>query len=260
MAQTNQNIYQKMLQATEKINRVAKNLKVELNKTSSYKAVGEADILEAVKPIESELGIYSYPHHRTIIKEEEFITTTQYGNKSTLFLRMETTYRFVNVDNPTEFIDIKAYGDGTDTQDKAPGKAMTYSDKYALMKAYKIITGDDPDQFGSQEMAKKTPPKAPPKATPPQKNSYAMVENDDMPDAFKTPEEIEAEREAEALKTAPLTNLHKTAFEELCKAKGVKSNYDLETMNFGEYAKLVKQLDAMPDKKTSQSNLDLGGK
>jgi len=28
---------------------------------------------------------------------------------------------------------------------------MTYADKYALMKAYKIITGDDPDQDPSKE-------------------------------------------------------------------------------------------------------------
>lgn len=28
---------------------------------------------------------------------------------------------------------------------------MTYGDKYALMKAYKIITGDDPDQTGSPD-------------------------------------------------------------------------------------------------------------
>lgn len=28
---------------------------------------------------------------------------------------------------------------------------MTYSDKYALLKAYKMITGDDPDQTPSGE-------------------------------------------------------------------------------------------------------------
>ena len=31
---------------------------------------------------------------------------------------------------------------------------MTYADKYALMKAYKIITGDDPDQEHSPDTAK----------------------------------------------------------------------------------------------------------
>ena len=56
-----------------------------------------------------------------------------------------------------------AYGDGVDTYDKAPGKAMTYADKYALMKAYKISTGDDPDQEASPEECPKTK-----KATPEQ--------------------------------------------------------------------------------------------
>ena len=29
---------------------------------------------------------------------------------------------------------------------------MTYADKYALLKAYKIVTGDDPDQNGSEDL------------------------------------------------------------------------------------------------------------
>ena len=66
-------------------------------------------------------------------------------------MRLEITYRFVNVDKPEEFIEIKSYGDGIDSGDKAPGKAMTYGDKYALMKGYKISTGDDPDKDASPE-------------------------------------------------------------------------------------------------------------
>lgn len=67
-------------------------------------------------------------------------------------MRIETVYRFVNVDKPEEYIDMVSYGDGVDSQDKAPGKAMTYADKYALLKAYKIQTGDDPDANGSGEL------------------------------------------------------------------------------------------------------------
>ena len=66
-------------------------------------------------------------------------------------MRIETTYRFVNLDNPSEYIETTVYGDGLDTGDKAPGKAMTYADKYALMKAYKLSTGDDPDKEASPE-------------------------------------------------------------------------------------------------------------
>ena len=41
--------------------------------------------------------------------------------------------------------------EGIAPQDKGSGKAMPYADKYALMKAYKISTGDDPDQNASVE-------------------------------------------------------------------------------------------------------------
>ena len=53
------NIYQKMSAITDEINKVAKNLKVGVGQ-SSYKAVGESDVLEAVKPIEIKHGVYSY--------------------------------------------------------------------------------------------------------------------------------------------------------------------------------------------------------
>lgn len=160
------NIYQKMLRATEKISKVAKNLSVEIGKNSSYKAVSEADVLEAVKPVEIELGIYSYPIKREIVETQVLETVKEYNGTRTeskqLFMRLEVTYRFINVHNPTEYIDITTYGDGVDSQDKAPGKAMTYADKYALLKAYKIQTGEDPDKEGSGELksAKKEVAKA----------------------------------------------------------------------------------------------------
>lgn len=147
------NIYQKMLNVQSELNAVAKNLSVGVGR-NSYKAVGEADVLAAVKPIEAKHGIYSYPYDRRIVSEQIMTTESDYNGKVTKknnqFIRVETTYRFVNTDKPDEYVDIKSYGDGVDSQDKAPGKAMTYSDKYALLKAYKIITGDDPDQNYSQ--------------------------------------------------------------------------------------------------------------
>ena len=142
------NIHQRMLKATDEIGRVVKGLSVEMGGGRSYKAVSEGDILAAVKPVEIVNGIYSYPVHRSLIESE--ILTKSSGSTSQ-FMRTETVYRFVNVDNPTDYIEQTTYGDGIDSGDKAPGKAMTYADKYALMKAYKIETGDDPDQHASEE-------------------------------------------------------------------------------------------------------------
>jgi hypothetical protein len=154
------NIYEKMLHATDKIGTVQKKLKIQLP-SGSYKAVAEADILDAVKPIELELGIFSYPSARKVISSE---VLTEAGKTNKNLLRIEVTYRFVNIEKPEEYIETVSYGDGIDTGDKAPGKAMTYADKYALMKSYKIDTGDDPDQKASPAPEKKAEPRkeAPP--------------------------------------------------------------------------------------------------
>lgn len=149
------NIFEKMSLITKEMAVVEKSLEVKVNQTSGYKAVSERDILDNVKPLEEKYRVYSYPVDRKIIDSDTLVKETEYNGKVTksnqLFMRLEITYRFVNVDKPEEFIEIKSYGDGIDSGDKSPGKAMTYGDKYALMKGYKISTGDDPDKDASPE-------------------------------------------------------------------------------------------------------------
>ena len=146
------NIYEKLLKISSDLQTVAKNLEISIG-GKGYKAVGEADVLRAIKPLEAQYGVYSYPVKRQIIETGTLESADYKGNvKKQLFERIETTYRFVNTEKPEEYIDIISYGDGIDTGDKSVGKAMTYADKYALMKAYKIVTGDDPDQEPSNEL------------------------------------------------------------------------------------------------------------
>lgn len=143
------NIFEKLSLITDEIGVIEKNLKVEVTKTRSYKAVSERDVLDNVKPLEKKYRVYSYPIVREIIENNTLTTQTEYGTKNSLYLRVKTIYRFVNIDKPEDYIETTVYGDGIDTGDKAPGKAMTYADKYALMKAYKLSTGDDPDKESS---------------------------------------------------------------------------------------------------------------
>ena len=146
------NIFQKMSAVTAELQTVAKNLTVSTGKNNTYKAVSERDIIDAVKPIEVKYGIYSFPCDRQVI-ESQILESENNGNKKTTFFsRIRVTYRFVNIDKPDEFVDMVTFAEGFDTQDKGSGKAMTYADKYALMKAYKISTGDDPDQNASEEV------------------------------------------------------------------------------------------------------------
>ena len=153
------NIYEKLSAITSEMKTVAKNLEVNLG-ANKYKAVGELDVLKAVKELEEKYKVYSYPKERNIVSEEILTKEQEYNGKVTrtnqVLMRIAVKYVFVNTEKPEETVEMISYGDGLDTGDKAPGKAMTYADKYALMKAYKIGTGDDPDQEGSPETSTKT--------------------------------------------------------------------------------------------------------
>jgi hypothetical protein len=149
------NIYERLMNATAELQTVAKNLIVETGNGKGYKAVSERDILDAVKPIEKKHGIYSFPVAREIVESDRLEKTSSYKGETrtttSFYIRLKTTYRFVNIEDPKEYVDMVTYSTGLDSGDKGEGKAMTYGDKYALMKAYKISTGEDPDQSASED-------------------------------------------------------------------------------------------------------------
>ncbi len=235
------NIYQKMSAITSELSAVAKNLMVGEGKFS-YRAVGEADVLAAVKPLEEKHGIYSYPLGRKIIESDVLTKTSTYnGNEKTtnqLYMRLETTYRFVNVEKPDEFIDIITYGDGIDTNDKAPGKAMTYADKYALLKAYKIITGDDPDQSKSDEGKIKSGRKAP----------YDEAKNKALTEEIKN--KMIDDNKVEALHAK--LKAKGVSENQICKEYGVAF---IEALTVEQWTNAMRRLDKTPDRKIENLGL-----
>ena len=56
-------------------------------------------------------------------------------------------FTWVNVDNPTETLTARWYGQGIDAGEKGVGKALTYAEKYYLLEFFHVPTGDadDPD-------------------------------------------------------------------------------------------------------------------
>ena len=145
------NIYEKLSLIENEVGVVEKGLSVSMGGKGSYKAVSERDVLDAIKPIEQKYRVCSYPYDTEIINNEVLEKNNSYGTTTSQFLRLKRVYRFLNIDNPNEYVDVISYGDGIDTGDKAPGKAMTYADKYALMKTYKLSIGDDLDKGSSPQ-------------------------------------------------------------------------------------------------------------
>ncbi|MDO5478178.1 MAG: ERF family protein [Clostridia bacterium] len=216
------NIYEKMSAITADITAVAKNLNVGWG-SQSYKAVGEADVLAAVKPIEAKHRIYSYPFSRNIEESAVLTTVKKDGTESKQqFMRVITVYRFVDMDKPEDYIDITTYGDGVDTQDKAPGKAMTYADKYALLKAYKIITGDDPDQNYSEDLKSKKAKKG--------------SSQDPAEDALISEKDIEVLR--------AMFTKHEISEEYVCKLYGVEGLKQFTAKKYANAVKNIKQIKA----------------
>lgn len=140
------NIYQKMDLVRVKVGIVQKSIEMQIGNNRGYKAVSETDILKAVNEAEHEVGLISYQESIDILESEKLDT-----QKGSMFrIRILCKVRVVNIDNPSESVVFVGLGDGFDTMDKGCGKANAYAMKYALMRGYKIPTGDDPDYFKSE--------------------------------------------------------------------------------------------------------------
>ena len=65
----------------------------------------------------------------------------------------EATYEiaFVNMDDPQDRIVTRQNAHALDNGDKAPGKAMSYATKYAILKLFNIETGEDEESRYQQE-------------------------------------------------------------------------------------------------------------
>jgi hypothetical protein len=61
------------------------------------------------------------------------------------------TYRMINCEDPTDYIDLQSGGQGQDSSDKGSGKASSYAYKYLLWRTFAIPSNDDPDQVSSDE-------------------------------------------------------------------------------------------------------------
>ena len=132
------NIHQKILNVMSAIEYLNKDDAVKYGQTS-YKAMSEEKVTMTVRKELIKQGLVVFPIKQDVVKDGNITTTN-------------TTYRMVNVDDPTDYIDLASSGQGADTQDKGVGKAMTYSFKYLLLRTFAIPTGEDPDKIASAQI------------------------------------------------------------------------------------------------------------
>lgn len=148
------NLFEKMQAVSISISHVEKNIKIGSG-SFAYKAVSEVDVLTQVKKAEAENRVMSIPIKQELLKSEVITVVNSQGKESISHVdTIKMTVRIIDLDAPESFIDVESLGKGIDPQDKGLGKASTYARKYALLNAYKLITGEDPDQHGSEEVSR----------------------------------------------------------------------------------------------------------
>jgi len=111
------------------------------NQRSNYNYVTAADIAGAVGDILAELGVVVVPRLESISHESARTGRAEAEHVA----RVVMTYTFMDVDTAEEII-VKVAGEGLDSGDKAPYKAMTGALKYALLQSFLLATGDDPEE------------------------------------------------------------------------------------------------------------------
>ena len=165
MVDKSQNLHQRLHAVMGVVKYVQKDKKQGMN----YSVISHDVVTAKVRPVLVEHGIVYYP---------SAMAYTQDGNRTQVELRL----RFVNVDDPDDYIDVPGLGFGIDSQDKGPGKAVSYAVKYCLLKTLGLETGDDPDMESNEH--KKEPPR---KASPEAENATSgPPQQPDIPEHMET--------------------------------------------------------------------------
>ena len=143
------NLVQKLCEVMAAVGRIAKN---GTNSNRGYKYATEADTVEAMRGEFSKRNIFIFP---TVTNTTRTAHGTSWAGTPMFLTDVMVDWEFVDGDSG-ETKTCSMPGSGLDDQDKGIYKAITGSEKYLLMKAFLIPTGDDPekDEAGTKEAAK----------------------------------------------------------------------------------------------------------
>lgn len=142
------NLYQKIADVKANIEGFTKD-----TKGYNYSYVSGSQVLHRIrnKMIEHNLLLVPYTEN------EEVTETTNAKGKTEHIVKLKLTYTWINADKPHEVLEVPFFAIGQqDDVSKAHGTALTYAERYFLMKFFNIPTDeDDADAKQKQEMYSK---------------------------------------------------------------------------------------------------------
>jgi hypothetical protein len=130
------NLYQKLLHIQTKINGLGKD-----KSTYNYKYVTGDKVLGEIKPLMNELGLILKQEVISIENSRQDYNTKS-GAKSEILSKV--MMQFTWIDCATGEKDINSFGaNGQNDWEKGLGSALTYAERYFLLKYFHIATDED---------------------------------------------------------------------------------------------------------------------
>jgi hypothetical protein len=130
------NLYQKLLHIQTKINGLGKD-----KTTYQYKYVTGDKVLGEIKPLMNQLGLILKQEVVSIENTRQDYSTAK-GSKSEILSKV--MMQFTWIDCATGEKDVNSFGaNGQNDWEKGLGSALTYAERYFLLKYFHIATDED---------------------------------------------------------------------------------------------------------------------
>jgi hypothetical protein len=135
------NLYQKLLEVKKKIPYIKKD-----SRNFQYTYASPTVVLGSVNPILNELGVLLLTHVIDSTSQRIEIETKN-GIKKEWLYDLSLIFEWVNCEKPEEKIAIPFRASGCNGEEKGLGSALTYAERYFILKQFNIPTDDDdPDK------------------------------------------------------------------------------------------------------------------
>lgn len=208
------NLFQRLIEVRKSCEYLKKD-----NTGYQFKYVSSSQTLGTLRGAMDQQGLLLVPR---VTSHEVRDHETKKGDHE-YFTILTMSFTWVNADKPEEQLECQWVGQGLDNGEKGVGKALTYAEKYFLLKFFNIATDkDDPDSFQKKFNEDQTP--APKKQKTQEETAGNQEQRQEQPTTSGDPEAWKAVLdEAKKLGVDELINqftTHQTKIKAECGNKG----------------------------------------
>lgn len=134
------NLLQKLVEIQKSVRALGKNSSAGVG-ASAYQYVSGSKVLDFIRPKMDELGILLVQQIDSI-ENERIDYNTKNGVKSELLSKVDMTFTWIDAESGDK-LSIPFGANGMNNWDKGLGSALTYAERYFLLKFFHIATDED---------------------------------------------------------------------------------------------------------------------